>query len=187
MEQERKPTGVSEDLSLDLVKYDDLGLRDPCIDFDFANPPCDPVKLSHALAQTMIKSGAMSIAAPDVGLEFRVIAIKVNPVLVMFNPKIVHFHHEMQTLDESSPLVPGLIIPVNRSTSVRVRYKYPNGQVITDQFNGLSARIVQHAYECLDGCRFYDHASRLQLDMACRKAKKNGFVYSVGNLRRFIG
>ena len=57
---------------------------------------------------------------------------------------------------------------------VRVRFKTPNGEILTKQFVGMTARCFQHEYDHLDGIRFYDRANKFHKDQAMRKWKNHG-------------
>ena len=45
---------------------------------------------------------------------------------------------------------------VTRPKSIKIRYTLPNKETKTDKFTGMTARIIQHEIEHLDGKRFFD-------------------------------
>jgi len=143
-------------LTENLVHYSDEVLRTPTIEFDFNNPPHDPVKFADHLARTMLAKDGIGLASNQLGYPWRVCAIATNPITVMFNPHIVDFSQETIMLEEGCLTYPGLIVKVTRPISIRVRFTYPNGQTDTNKYTGITARIIQHEVEHLDGGRFFE-------------------------------
>src|SRR5262245_28920215 len=76
-----------------LVKENDPILKQVAKPFDFANPPVSPIYLSHSLFETMFKNKGIGLAAPQVGIPYRVFVMggdKDNKQ-VFFNPMIIEF------------------------------------------------------------------------------------------------
>ena len=82
----------------------------------------------------------------------------------MFNPKIVYMNDEKSNLEESCMSVPGVAVKVKRSTNLRVRFQTPSGGTDTKTFNGMSAKIIQHEMDHLDGIMFFNRANRYHRD-----------------------
>lgn len=162
----------------DLVDKNDEMLHKAVEKFNFANPPIDPSELANNLAETMLYNNGMGLAANQCGLPYRAFVIKSNPILACFNPIIVDDNSEAITLEEGCLTIKGYIIKITRPKLVKVRYTQPDGQVITRVFDGLTARIFQHEMMHLEGKTFKDFATRLDMEVAFRKAKKRGYHYS---------
>lgn len=144
----------------------------PCEEFSFSNPVVDPEKISLELVNTCRSKNGVGLAANQIGYDTRVIAVLGDGTdFVMFNPVIVHSEGE-QTLDEACLSFPGVIVPIKRALSVRVRFKAPNGETFTKKFNGLTARIIQHEIDHLDGILFYNKTDRYHRDKALKKLRK---------------
>jgi peptide deformylase len=90
---------------------------------------------------------------------------------VCFNPKVVLASESVVLLEEGCLSYPGLITKIKRPQHCKVRFTTPNGDTITRQFTGMTARIFQHEYDHLDGIRFYDKANRFHREQAMRKWK----------------
>lgn len=155
-----------------LVPHDSPILRTVCEKFDTAKPPFDPVEFAHDLAQTMISHGALGLAAPQVGVPYRVIAVSSNPVGVLYNPIIVDRSSETNTLEEGCLSFPGLILHVERPRAIKVRYSLPNGEVVTKVFVDTTARIICHEVDHLDGKTIIDVQPGLKRDFARKKWAK---------------
>jgi peptide deformylase len=105
-------------------------------------------------------------------------------MLVMYNPRIVDLSDEIISLDEACLSFPGLSAKVKRPNGLRVRYELPNGVTETKRFTGMTARVVQHENDHLNGVLFFDHISKLKLDMAIKKAANLGIHYNLQQLRK---
>jgi len=170
-------------LAQELVPPSDKILRANLEPFNFQNPPEDPVKIAIKIADTMIKNNGIGLAANQIGLPYRVFAMKTNPVIVCFNPRIVDRSTTQSTLDEGCLTFPGLMVKVKRADMIKVRYAEPNGQMKTTKFAGLTAHIFQHELDHLNGIFMTDHVGRAALELAIKKAKKLGHKYSMGDFQ----
>ena len=62
-----------------------------------------------------------------------------------------------------------MIIPIKRPLGLRVRFQGPDGNTYTEKFNGMTARIIQHEMDHLDGKLFYNLANRFHREKALKK------------------
>jgi peptide deformylase len=136
------------------------------------NPPTDPIQLAKDLTETMLQNNGIGIAANQCGLPYRVFAIRSNPVLVCFNPRIVDLSSEELYLEEGCLTFPNYYVKVKRPKKIKVRFTMPNGQVDTRIFDGMTARIFQHELDHLDGILFMSRATKYHRDQAEKKARK---------------
>ena len=148
---------------------EDPNLSVPTTKFDFSNPPTDPIGLARQLADTMLANNGLGIAANQCGLNYRVFAIKSNPIICCFNPIIVDSSSDSAYMEEGCLSYPGLIVKVKRSSLIKVRYTQPNGEVITDKFSGLTARIFQHELSHLNCRTMFDDCSMLEKERARKR------------------
>jgi peptide deformylase len=162
------------------MELKDTYLKNKCQDFDFSNSPFDPIEFAQELVKTMYENNGMGLAANQVGYPFRVFAMRGHPEnFVCFNPKIVQLSETMVLLEEGCLSYPGLIVKVKRPQHCKVRFTTPNGDTITRQFTGMTARIFQHEFDHLDGIRFYDKANKFHRDQALRKWKTEPSIIKV--------
>ena len=157
---------------IDLVSSTDPILHTTLPEFDFSNPPVDPVQLAKDLAKTMIHNNGLGLAANQIGMSYRAFAMATNPVIVCFNPRIVDMSEEKLELEEGCLSYPGLLLKIVRPRRIKVRYQYPNGEVVTQVFHDMTARIFQHELDHLNGVTFDQYVSSLKLAMARNKMKK---------------
>jgi peptide deformylase len=73
----------------ELVDCNDPILKQKTENFDFANPPINPVELYNDLAETMRENDGLGLAAPQVGLPYRVFVMRAENIIGIFNPRIV--------------------------------------------------------------------------------------------------
>jgi peptide deformylase len=157
---------------MELVKPDNPILTTKCQDFDFENPPVWPVELAKDLVKFMYDNNGIGLAANQVGLPYRVFAMRGYPEnFVCFNPRIVQPSDQEIVLEEGSLTYPGLLVKIKRPQHVRVRFRMANGEVRTDTFTGLSARIFQHEMDHLDGIEFFSRANKYHREQAFKRWK----------------
>lgn len=156
---------------LNLVKPDDPILSKVAEEFDFTNPPTDPIQLAKDLYETMIYNRGLGLAAPQVGLLYRAFAMFSVPGIICFNPRVIAVSEEKILLDEGCLSFPKLIIKVKRPRHIRVRYTEPNGNVLTTPLDGLSCRAFLHEFDHLDGMCFQKRANPIHLARGLNQAK----------------
>lgn len=159
-------------VKLSLVEYNNPILSEVIEPFDFNNHPCDPEELSLKLIACMRDNKGYGLSANQCGLPYRVFAFNAEPAVVCFNPRIVDFSKECDSALEGCLSYPGLTAKIKRYKVIKVRYATYDGQIVTKQFQDLTARIFQHELGHLNGEVFYHAANFLHKDSAVRKWKK---------------
>jgi peptide deformylase len=155
------------------MELDDRYITTECEEFDFKDPPFDPVQFSQNLVKFMYDNNGLGIAANQVGTPYRIFAMRGAPEnFVCFNPKIVQYSEQTVVLEEGCLTYPGLLVKIKRSEFIRVRFQTPNGETLTKQFIGMSARVFQHEMDHLDGIVFYNRANKFHREQALRKWKQ---------------
>ena len=158
---------------LELVKEDAPILKQACEDFDFSNPPCDPVELAKNLNETMIAKDGLGLSANQVGIDNRVFSIVFNNFAeTFFDPKIVEYSEETTLFEEGCLSQPGVFINLKRPQKIKIEYTTRTGERITADFGGITARIIQHEYDHMEGTNFLKLASPLKRALALKKAKQ---------------
>lgn len=170
----------------DLVdKYDPI-LKTELEKFDFQNPPTDPIQLAHDLAETMIDKGGIGISANQIGLPYRAFAIMAEQIIVCFNPILLSESVEEIYLEEGCLSYPNLFVKIKRPHTIRVRYTEPNGNVITEKFGGMTARIFQHELDHLNGVVYTKRANKIHFEQAKKNAKKGISMPKISNETRIL-
>ncbi len=158
---------------LDIIKGFDPILTTPTQPFDFNNPPFDPIQFAHDLVETMDKNNGIGLAANQVGVPYSIFCIRSDPFIVLFNPRIVHYSENEIKLEEGCLSFPNVLLNIKRPAEIRVRFQYPNSDVKTELFRGISARVVQHEISHLNGELFFNHDSvtKYHREKALKKLK----------------
>jgi peptide deformylase len=129
------------------------------------------------MAETLIDSGGVGLAAPQVGILRRVCVVmnEDDEIIELINPEIVATEGE-QTGLEGCLSVPGKYGVVTRPYVVRVRAQDRDGAFFEVEDEGLTARCFCHEIEHLDGHLFVEHTDRLlsgeELDEYIRKQEE---------------
>lgn len=112
---------------------------------------------------TMFKARGVGLAAPQIGLNTRVVLCLLDKdrVVPMINPEIIWRSKETETCEEGCLSIPGLWKDTERALAVQVKFTDKKGQVTILKLEGLNARIVQHEVDHLNGILFVDRAEGL--------------------------
>jgi peptide deformylase len=158
---------------MQLVPSNDPILKKPCEEFNFKNPPFDPVEFAHELVKFMYDCNGYGLSANQVGVPYRVFAMRGAPQnFVCYNPRLVMPSTEQIYLEEGCLSYPNLFVKIKRHRHVKVRFSTPNGDVRTETFTGMTARCFQHELDHLDGKVFYQRANQIHRDRAFNQKKK---------------
>lgn len=117
------------------------------------------------MTDTLLDSGGVGLAAPQVGILRRVCVVlnEDDEVIEMVNPEIIFTDGE-QTGLEGCLSVPGKYGVVTRPEVVRVRAQDRNGDFFEVEDSDLTARCFCHEIEHLDGHLFIEHTDRLMTE-----------------------
>lgn len=148
-------------------------LTTPTKEFDFNDPPEDPNDVANQLMQTMHEKFFVGLSANQIGKPYKVFALRgTDNYFVCFNPKIVYYSESTETEDEQCVSFPGIKVKVKRSNEIRLRFQTPSGRTESKTFNGLSARVIQHEIDHLNGIPFYNKANRYHRERALKNVGK---------------
>ena len=131
-------------------------------------PPGDGVQrpalhiLLDDMKETLLDSGGVGLAAPQVGILRRVCVVmnEDDEIIELVNPEIIATEGE-QTGLEGCLSVPGKYGMVTRPDMVRVRAQDRDGNLFEVEDEGLTARCFCHEIEHLDGHLFVEHTDHL--------------------------
>ena len=114
------------------------------------------------MTDTLLDSGGVGLAAPQVGVLRRVCVVmnEDEEVIELVNPEIIRTEGE-QTGLEGCLSVPGKYGEVTRPMVVAVRAQDRDGSWFQVEDEGLTARCFCHEIEHLDGHLFVEHTDHL--------------------------
>lgn len=118
--------------------------------------------LLNDMKDTLLDSGGVGLAAPQVGILRRVCVVQNenDEIIELINPEIVYTQGE-QTGLEGCLSVPGKFGVVTRPEVVRVRAQDRDGNFFEVEDCDLTARCFCHEIEHLDGHLFVEHTDHL--------------------------
>ncbi len=127
-------------------------------------------KLVDQMARTMYDTHGVGLAATQLGIMKRILVYDVDDELVVLcNPRLVHLSDETVTEEEGCLSLPGIALPIERSTTVRCEATDIDGQEVTITAEGLLARVLQHELDHLEGTLIIDRATPEQRREAIRR------------------
>ena len=157
--------------ALELIPETSEILKQAQKNFDFENLLLDPKDLAYKLNECMKKNDGLGLSACQVGIRYRVFVMRINgdEPLALFNPKIVSLSDNIVPMKEGCLSFPLLYMNVRRPDSVRIRFQTSDGEMKTQQFIGMSARVALHELDHLDGITYLSRATPFELQRATRK------------------
>ncbi len=138
-------------------------------------------KLLEDMWETMYASNGVGLAAPQVNKEIRLFIIDTAQMFAGMNEdeqkeyndapgeKIVFINAQIDELDgdewsynEGCLSIPKIREDVYRQESVTMTYQDENFASHTKTFTGLTARVILHEYDHIEGKLFIDHITLLK-------------------------
>jgi len=125
--------------------------------------------LADELRKTLIdhekKIKGVGLSAVQIGVLKRIFIVysqSSKQFLTFINPQIIWFSKRLTDSKkgryEGCLSVPGKWAKATRSKEVKVRYQTESGTPQVRKFSGLTATIIQHEYDHLEGILFIDRA-----------------------------
>jgi peptide deformylase len=133
-------------------------------------------RLVEDMFDTMYAEEGVGLAAPQVGVQQRVIVVDPREPDIMpfalINPEIVEVSEDVERGEEGCLSIPGLKDIVERPAAVRIEGLNLDGGRISMEADGLLARILQHEVDHLDGILFLDRVSPIKRKLLLSKWQK---------------
>ncbi len=134
--------------------------------------------LMDDMLETMYSAPGVGLAAPQVGVQKRVIVIDVAEKdeapapFRLANPKIVWASEETILCEEGCLSVPEHFAEVSRAQKIRLGYLDYDNKSCELETEGKLAACIQHEIDHLDGILFIDYLSVLKRRIILRKLTK---------------
>jgi len=138
--------------------------------------------------ETMYNAKGVGLAAPQIGIPIRLFIVDGAPFTdddesendpkakgmgnfkkVFINPIIESEQGEEWAFAEGCLSIPNVREDVYRKERICISYYNENWELIEEDYEGYSARIIQHEYDHLEGILFTDHLSVLKRKMLQKK------------------
>jgi len=138
-------------------------------------------KLMEDMWETMYASSGVGLAAPQVNRDIRLFVMDSEQIFenqgdedkgkypdepgikkTFINAKIIELKGEEWPYNEGCLSIPKIREDVSRPEEVTIEYYDENFEMHTETFHGISARIIQHEYDHIEGKLFIDYLKPLR-------------------------
>jgi peptide deformylase len=138
-------------------------------------------KMIADMWETMYASAGVGLAAPQVNKNIRLFVVDTAQMFngmkeaekeeypdgpgvkaVFINAHIVELSGEEWSYNEGCLSIPKIREDITRNESVRLRYLDENFEQQEKEFNGLTARVILHEYDHIEGKLFIDYLPPLK-------------------------
>ena len=168
---------------LKILTYPEKSLLEPSVKVDTITE--DIKKLTCDMADTMFNAPGVGLAAPQVGVNKRIIIYNTNAAnpdededdsiqefTALINPEIISGSGSIVSEKEACLSVVDYSADVKRYESVTVKALDIDGKKLKFDAKGILAIIMQHEIDHLDGILFIDRISVLKRTMYKKKIAK---------------
>lgn len=164
---------------LPIVAYGHPVLRKVAVDIDKNYPQIDT--LISNMWDTMYNSSGVGLAAPQINKDIRLFVIDTQQMFsgmkedekeeypdapgykgVFINAHIVELDGEEWSYNEGCLSIPKIREDIMRHETVTLEFMNENWEQKTETFNGLTARVILHEYDHIEGKLFIDYISPLK-------------------------
>lgn len=164
---------------LPIVAYGAQILRKVSASIDATYPSLS--KLLEDMWETMYSSNGVGLAAPQINKDIRLFVIDSAQIFeslepheigkypdapgvkqVFINAKIVELAGDVWSYNEGCLSIPNIREDVSRHETVTLEYQDENFVTHTKTFNGITARVILHEYDHIEGKLFIDYLKPLR-------------------------
>ena len=127
------------------------------------------------MGELMHDALGVGLAATQLGVLHRLLVYKAypdDPLTALVNPVIEWTSDEREPAEEGCLSLPGVHVEVERAARVRVRARDEHGAELQVEAEGLTARVIQHEIDHLDGVLILDRISREARKQAMREMRE---------------
>jgi len=139
----------------------------------------ESLSLEKRMIKFMIDNRGIGLAANQIGIDKRIFILGSESLnnfpkpMALFNPFIIESSKTLVEDQEGCLSFPGLWLKIKRPEWVVGGYYTSAGIYREQKFEGYAAKCFQHELDHLDGICFIDKISKLKLNLALRKQRKN--------------
>lgn len=129
-------------------------------------------KILDQMLSIMRQAGGVGLAAPQIGLDRRLIIVECNDTLWMLaNPKIID-KEGIDILEEGCLSFPEVVVKIKRPKKVVVEALDINNKKIKLPADDILSRALQHEIDHLDGKLIIDYANLVEKFRIRKKIKE---------------
>lgn len=124
----------------------------------------DLKKLAEDMAEIMYNDNGIGLAAPQVSQSIRMVVVGQSnrrSYQVYINPQITFKSDDSSISEEGCLSLPGIFGLVKRSKKIHIKYYDLEGKKYSVKIKGVTAIVLQHELDHLDGILFIDRAEKI--------------------------
>jgi len=157
-------------------------------------------ELLEDMWETMYNASGVGLAAPQIGKSLRIFLVDTvqlrdeeqeDPITetgikeAFLNPEILSEEGELWAYEEGCLSIPHIRGEVERPADIRIQYYNAEFEMQEATFSGVTARVIQHEYDHIEGKLFVDQLKPLKRRLINRKLDKikKGQVQTDYNMR----
>lgn len=161
---------------LPIVAFGSPILRRRCVDISSDYSELDT--LLDNMWETMYNASGVGIAAPQINKSIRLFLIDTTPFFededkkeeeivkkVFINARITEELGDEWVFNEGCLSIPDVREDITRKSSITIEYLDENFKMHVESYSGLTARVIQHEYDHINGVLFTDKISMLRKRM----------------------
>ncbi|MBK6634523.1 MAG: peptide deformylase [Chitinophagaceae bacterium] len=171
---------------LPIVAYGSPVLRKVCDEITPGYPELN--KLITDMWETMYNSNGVGLAAPQVNVPIRLFVMDSEQIFenqeedekgeypdepgykgVFINAQIIKLNGKEWAYNEGCLSIPKIREDIYRNEEITLEFEDENFAVHTKTFNGITARVILHEYDHIEGKLFIDHLKPLKRKLMKRK------------------
>ena len=129
--------------------------------------------LADDLRDTMHAAPGIGITAPHIGVLLRVVVLDLGDGAKTYvNPEVTWASPELIMHQEGSVSMPGVNDDIQRHARVRISYRDLDGNLHTEESDGLRAVCHQHEIDQLNGLFWIKRLSRIKRERIIKRFEK---------------
>lgn len=149
-------------MSTQIRKYGNPILREICQPVEEIGE--EETDIFSSLKGILLEVGALGIAAPQVGVCQRIIAVRVDGNLIQLANPVITDGWGKSTLTEGCLSIPEVFVKVSRPNRIIVEGVDERGKKRGLEAEGILARAIQHEVDHLDGTLIVDYTPQEKKD-----------------------
>lgn len=120
----------------------------------------------ESMYETMYAAQGVGLAAPQVGQSIRLFVVDTTPMeeneedglrKAFINPTMIEELGEEWPFEEGCLSIPGIRADVLRKPTIKIKYFDEEWNEHEETYEGMSARVIQHEYDHIEGVLFTDY------------------------------
>lgn len=166
---------------LPIVAFGDPVLKKKGAEISKDYPELD--KLIENMKETMYRASGVGLAAPQIGLPIRLFVIDSTLMVdeddeetgikeTFINAQILEENGPEWAFEEGCLSIPFIREDVYRKPKIKISYLNEKFEPQVKEFDGLTARVIQHEYDHIEGILFTDRIKPLKKTLLKKKLQK---------------